>query len=133
MVKYNVWLLVFHICQKYALLFIIMAWLLPKNSRTKSTMRKTEIMVKWTVIFKYIITLWCHMIIISKKNHHTRPWESFPVSIWSTCSASLEMCVMLLWQMSTYCHTRWIIEQRWNKQVFNNIFSCLQSLINLYY
>ena len=107
-------------------------WL--KNLKNRVTTCTLEGLVKLQAIFlEYIRIRWCHMIVISTKKHHTWPWEIFSFSIWSTRAASLEMCVMLLWQMSKYFHTRWIIEQGWSKQVSKNIFSCVQSLINMYY
>ena len=51
-----------------------------KKLKIKLIMRKTEIWVKWKVVFlKPIIVMWGHMVTISQKWHQTWPWQKcFP-------------------------------------------------------
>ena len=69
-----VWFWVFYVCQKYPKIFIIMEGSLPKWKKIKSTMRKTEVLEKCSVIFmKHLRIPQCPMIVISTKKRLTWP------------------------------------------------------------
>ena len=100
---------------------------------TRVTTRATEGMVKLQVVFlKPIIILWGHIFALSTDVTRHGHGKNVFLFIKSTCAVSMEMCVMMLWKMSKYCYTMSRTKQGWNKHVYNNTFSCLQSLINLY-